>query len=172
MVVPGGGYRVSVLRPALALVLLAPLAAAPAQAGVRSLSGRADVSSGPVLVGPRVVYADREGRRAVRVLAAPLAGGSASEVTRVPVPRSRFTNWPSWDFAAGSAGYALRVRSPGARPRLWARAGPGPGPLSLVQRRACEGALMAVEDDLFAVPGGPLVLERTDRFATPSSSSG
>jgi hypothetical protein len=24
---------------------------------------------------------------------------------------------------------------------------------------------MAVEDDLFAVPGGPLVLERTDRFA-------
>jgi hypothetical protein len=77
------------------------------------------------------------------------------------VPRSRFTNWPSWDFAAGSAGLALRVWGPGGRPRLWA----GPGPLTLVQRRASAGALMADEDDLFAVPGGPLVLERTDRFA-------
>jgi hypothetical protein len=52
-------------------------------------------------------------------------------------------------------------RTPGFRPRLWA----GPGPLTLIQRRAREGALIADEEDLFAVPGGPLVLERTDRFA-------
>lgn len=142
------------------VVLLGLLAAAPAPASVRPLSGRQDVSSGPVPDGSRVLYADRKGRRAVRILAAPLAGGPRSELTRARVPRSRFANWPSWEFAAGS-GFALRVHTLDGPSRLWA----GPGALTLVQRRANDGAAVADEPDLFAVPGGPLVLERTDRFA-------
>ena len=118
------------------------------------------MNSGPVLAGGRVLYADRAGRRAVRVLAQPPAGGPATELARVPVPRSRVHNWPFWDFAAAPGGLALRVGTADGPRRLWA----GPGPLTLVQRHAAAGAPMFEQDDLFVVPGGPLVIERTDRF--------
>jgi hypothetical protein len=83
------GTGPEMIRHALLVALGGLLAAAPASAGVRPLTGRATVSSGPVPDGSRVVYADRLGRRAVRILAAPLAGGPRSELARVPVPRSR-----------------------------------------------------------------------------------
>jgi hypothetical protein len=151
------GTGSEMLRRGLLLGLLGLLAATPATASVRPLTNRTSVAGAPALDGARVVYADREGHRAVRILAAPIAGGAASELARVPVPASR--SWPAWDFAAGPGGFALRLFTDSGR-ELWA----GPGPLTRVQRRAPRDLPANDAPDLFAVPGGPLTLERTGRF--------
>ena len=144
----------AVVRSVLAAVLLALIPAAPAAADVRVLAEREDLGA-PVLDGGRVVYGDGS-RRALTVFEQPAAGGEAVELARVAVPR------PSWELDRSAAGLALRMGPLRDVRRLLA--GPPQGPLGLVQRRAREGPAVAEERGVFAVPGGPLVLERTDRF--------
>ena len=142
------------VRSVLAAVLLALIPAAPAAADVRVLAEREDLGA-PVLDGGRVVYGDGS-RRALTVFEQPAAGGEAVELARVAVPL------PSWELDRSAAGLALRMGPLRDVRRLLA--GPPQGPLGLVQRRAREGPAVAEERGVFAVPGGPLVLERTDRF--------
>jgi hypothetical protein len=145
---------------AAALALAAALAVpAVAAADVRPLAERASLGV-PALDGGRVVYADAD-RDALSVLTQPADGGPVTELARLAEPSTRLRGRPAWDLDAGAGGLAVRLYPPGGRPRLLA--GPPEGPLSLVQRRADLGAAMAEARDLFAVPGGPLVLERIDR---------
>jgi hypothetical protein len=142
-------------RP-LAAVLLGALALAPAAAAdVVPLADR-DHTGVPALDGGSVVYVNAD-RSRLRVFEQPLAGGAAAELARVADPDAGRAGWA---LDAGTAGLALRMYTTG-RPRLFA--GPRQGPLALVQRRARRGVLNVEQRDLFAVPGGPLVLERTDR---------
>ena len=145
----------------LAVLLASGLAlAAPAAADVRPLAQR-DGLGVPVLDGDRVVYADAD-RDALSVLVQPVGGGRVTELARLPEPPTRFVGRPGWDLDAGLGGLALRMYPAGGAGRLFA--GPPEGPLALVQRRAAAGPAAAEERDLFAVPGGPLVVERTDRL--------
>ena len=139
---------------ALAVVLLLAFPAA-AHADVRPLAEREHLGV-PALEGGRVVYGDAD-RDALTVLTQPAGGGPVSELARLPARRGH----PDWELDAGEGGLALRMYPTAGPTRLLA--GPAGGPLALVQRRARPGPAMAEERDLFAVPGGPLVVERTDR---------
>ena len=159
--------------PAAVIALLAPAAqpaaAAPAREAaravppVRALATRPFYGGSPVLVDGRVLFARPRRDGSLAVLAAPAAGGAAEDLVRVP-PRRKGLGIFGWDLAASPAGLALRVTDSRTPDRLWA--GPFPGPLSLVQDRTSPGAQTLDGTNLWAVPGGPLALEPTDRDGT------
>jgi hypothetical protein len=145
---------------ALLAVAIAALAAASGAvtaaraAGVRTLADSHLGAGGPALAGDRVVYADAT-RDSLRVLSEPVTGGPRSELARVAT-RNRFVD-PLWNLAAAPDGVAVqtyRVR----RERLLA--GPLAGPLQPVAHGAPARLRAEEERRLFAVPGGPLLLER------------
>ena len=157
MAEPPGTVR-AMLR-LLAAALLGAITLAPAAAAdVRALADR-DFQGAPALDGDRVVYVNPDHNR-LRVFQQPLAGGAAGELARVPEPSSRIVGRPTWDLAAGAAGLALRMQPVSGPSQLLA--GPPRGPLALI-RRGNRGAPLVEERDLFSVPGGPLVVERTNR---------
>ena len=159
--------------PAAVIALLAPAAqpaaAAPAHEAaravppVRALATRPFYGGSPVLVDGRVLFARPRRDGSLAVLAAPAAGGAAEDLVRVPPRRSGLGIF-GWDLAASPAGLALRVTDSRTPARLWA--GPFPGPLSLVQDRTSPGAQTLDGANLWALPGGPLALEPTDRDGT------
>jgi hypothetical protein len=157
-VIRGGVCRalLAVALAALAVAAGAASGAVPAAraAGVRTLADTHLGAGGPALAGDRVVYADAT-RDSLRVLSEPVTGGPRSELARVAT-RSRFVD-PLWNLASAPDGVAVqtyRVR----RERLLA--GPLTGPLQPVAHGAPARLRAEEERRLFAVPGGPLVLER------------